>query len=116
MREGISETGSLFGSIGVAVTSSAASICCIGPLGIALLGVNGAILAATLKPYRFYFLTASLLMLGYAHWTIRRKNQNTKAEACSVRSGRIVTLVLWVATTMWFAAVVIQFAADRYWL
>ena len=116
MREAAAETGSLFGSIGVALTSTAASICCIGPVGIALLGVNGVILAAALKPYRFYFLTASLLMLGYAHWTIRWKDRNTTGEACPVRSGRIVTLVLWGATTMWFAAVLIQFAADRYWL
>jgi hypothetical protein len=116
MRESITETGSLFGSIGVAVTSTAASICCIGPLGIALLGVNGAILAAALKPYRLYFLTASLLMLGFAHWAIGKKDRNVKGEACSVRSGRIVRLVLWIATAMWFTAVLIQFAADRYWL
>jgi hypothetical protein len=116
MKEGIAETGSLLGSVGAVITSTAASICCIGPLGIALLGVNGAILGATLKPYRPYLLTSSLLMLGFAHWAVARKNRNTKGEACSVRSGRVVRFVLWAATAMWFAAALIQFAADRYWL
>lgn len=116
MRENVGKAGSLFGAASAALTSTAASICCIGPLGIALLGVNGAIWAAAIKPYRFYFLSGSLLLLGYAHWSMRRGDRCGEGEACSTRPRRISRFVLWGATVLWFAAVAIQFAADRYWI
>jgi hypothetical protein len=108
--------GPVFGSAGAAVASTAASICCIGPIGIALLGVNGAILAASIKPYGVYILGASLALLAFAHWSVRRRNRSAEGTTCSVRAGRATRLILWIATVMWFAAVAIQFAADRYWL
>ena len=46
------EVGSVVGSAVTALTSAAASACCIGPLAITLLGVNGVILAAAFKPPR----------------------------------------------------------------
>jgi len=116
MEGRVLNVGSVFGSAGAAVASTAASICCIGPLGIALLGVNGAILAASIKPYRIYFLGGSFLLLAFAHWSVRRRNRSVEGVTCSVRAGRATRLILWIATVMWFGAVVIQFAADRYWL
>lgn len=116
MQDNVGQTGSLFGAAGAALTSTAASICCIGPLGIALLGVNGAIWAAAIKPYRFYLLGGSLLLLGYAHWSMRRSDYCGEAEVCSTHSKQLSRFVLWAATALWFAAVAIQFAADRYWI
>ena len=117
MRRNVLQVGSVFGSAAGALTATAASICCIGPLGLALLGVNGAILAAGLKPYRAYFLAASLVFIGLAFWAVYggRRKSNDGAQ-CSVRSGRIARLILWIASALWFGAVIIQFAADRYWL
>jgi hypothetical protein len=79
--------------------------------------VNGAILAAGLKPYRAYFLAASLVFIGLAFWAVYggRRKSNDGAQ-CSVRSGRIARVILWIASALWFGAVMIQFAADRYWL
>lgn len=108
--------GSLLGGATAALTSTAASICCIGPLAITLLGVNGAILAAGIKPYRAYLLGASLLLLGFAFWGVYGRRKATAGAHCPVRSGRIAKLVLWVSSAFWIGAVVIQFAADRYWL
>ena len=54
MKERLVEIASSIVGAGTALTSAAASICCIAPAGIAILGVNGAILAAGLKPYRPY--------------------------------------------------------------
>lgn len=117
MRRSALQVGSVFGSAAAALTATAASICCIGPLGLALLGVNGAILAAGLKPYRAYFLVASLVFIGLAFWAVYggRKKSNDSAR-CSVRSGRIARLTLWVAAALWLGAVIVQFVADRYWL
>lgn len=64
------ELGSAIGAVGSAVNSAVAAICCIGPLALTLLGVNGMIFAAGLMPYRFYLLAGSL-----------RRWPATKAEA-----------------------------------
>jgi hypothetical protein len=106
---------SLTGATGSALTSAAASICCIGPAGIALLGVEGAILAAGIKPYRGYLLTGSLLLLGAAFWSVYGRTVRSRGS-CPVRAGKVVRSILWVSLGIWVAAVVIQFAADRYWL
>lgn len=107
------------GSLFAGLTSTAASICCIGPLAITLLGVNGAILAAGIKPYRPYLLASSLLMLGFAFWRVygrRAHGVGATGESCPVNASRWTTLILWAAAAMWVAAVLIQVAADRYWL
>jgi mercuric ion transport protein len=65
------------GAIGSAV---AASICCIGPLALALLGMGGGALLLKVAPYRPYFLAATALLLGGAfYFTYRRP----VAEACA---------------------------------
>ncbi len=111
------QIGSLVGSAVAAATSAAASICCVGPLALSLLGVNGAILAAGMKPYRPYLLGASLLVIGYAFWAIYgRRRKAADGVRCSVRAGRAARSVLWVAATLWVGALLIGFAADRYWL
>ena len=112
----ILDLGATFGSVAAGVTSTAASICCIGPSAIAVLGVNGAILAAGIKPYRLLLLGGSLLMLAYAFWRLYRPSARAEAEACSVKTGRWSRVILWSAAVLWVFAVVIQVAADRYWL
>ena len=116
MRQRILDFGTTFGSIAAGITSTAASICCIGPIAIAILGVNGAILAAGIKPYRIYLLAASLLMLGFAFWRLYRPHARADAQACPVGTGRWSRVILWSASALWVLAVVIQVAADRYWL
>ncbi|HYR48083.1 MAG TPA: mercuric transporter MerT family protein, partial [Candidatus Polarisedimenticolia bacterium] len=73
MSQRLFQAGSLLSGTVAAVTSAAASICCIGPLAIALLGVNGAILAAAFKPYRVYLLSGSLVLLAGAFWSAYRR-------------------------------------------
>lgn len=62
MSKHLFQAGSLFGGPAAAVSSAAPSICCIGALAIALLGVNGAILAAAFKPYRVHLVGGSLML------------------------------------------------------
>jgi len=110
------EVGSVVGSAVTALTSAAASVCCIGPLAIALLGVNGAILAAAFKPYRVYLLSGSLILLAGAFWSAYRPAPVRNGAACPVPTGRWTRLVLWVALGLWIGAVVIQYLANRLWL
>ncbi len=116
MTKRLLQATSLLGGAGAAVTSTAASICCIGPLAIALLGVNGAILAAGFKPYRFYLLGASVVLLGFAFWSVYGGRRVRDGAACPARPGRWTKAVLWTALGVWIGAVVIQFLADRFWL
>lgn len=118
MRPQTADLSATAGSVLAGLTSTAASICCIGPLAITLLGVNGAILAAGFKPYRPYLLGASLLMLVFAFWRIygRRAGGASGADSCSVGAPRWTRIILWAAAALWVLAVVIQVAADRYWL
>lgn len=104
------------GSAVTALTSAAASVCCIGPLAITLLGVNGVILAAAFKPYRWYILAGSFLLLvlafrgAYWGWRVR------PGAACGVRAGRATRLVLWVSATVWLAAVAVNLFVTEFWL
>ena len=113
--QSVGSGASIVGAAGAALTNTAASICCIGPAGIALLGVNGAILAAGLKPYRAYLLGISLVLIGAAFWLTYGRVRRRAGE-CKVRFGRARRVVLWASGAFWIIAVAIQFAADRYWL
>lgn len=110
------QASSLFGGAAAAVTSAAASICCIGPLAIALLGVNGAIMAAAFKPYRVYLLSGSFMLLAGAFWSAYRRAPARAGVLCPVPTGRKTRIVLWVALGLWIGAVVIQYLANRFWL
>ena len=112
MTRRVMEAGSLVGAVGAAFTSGVAAICCIGPLALTLLGVNGMIFAAGLKPYRFYLIGASGLMLALAYWMIYRP-VTVQGAACTTRTARWTRRTLWVATAVWFAAFILQFVADR---
>ena len=116
MKRPFYEVGSVVGSAVTALTSAAASVCCIGPLAITLLGVNGVILAAAFKPYRWYILAGSFLLLvlafrgAYWGWRVR------PGAACAVRAGRATRLVLWVSATVWLAAVAVNLFVTEFWL
>jgi hypothetical protein len=112
MTRRLVEAGTIAGAAGASIVSAAAAICCVGPLALTLLGVNGMILAAGLKPYRWLLLGASFLMLAAAHWWIRRDVRVAERAACSVKSGRWTRRVLWVATGVFGAAVVLQLIAE----
>lgn len=64
------------GAVGAAI---AASVCCIGPLLLALLGLGGGALLLKLEPYRPYFLAATGLILAGAFSVTYRR---APAEQC----------------------------------
>ncbi len=108
--------GAILGASSAALTSAASSICCIGPLAITLLGVNGAILGAAIKPYRPFLLIVSGLLLALAFGLYFRPAVNGRDVKCSVRAKRVQKSFLWTGVGLWVAALFIGFAADRYWL
>jgi mercuric ion transport protein len=87
------------GAIGSAV---AASICCIGPLALALLGVGGGALLLKVAPFRPYFLGATALLLGSAFYLTYRRppaEECAPGAPCALPSSRRrQKIVLWVVT------------------
>ncbi len=108
--------GPVVSGASAAVASTAASLCCAGPAAIAVMGVNGAILAAGMRPYRPYLLVISFLMLAFSHWSVYKPFAARLGRTCPRTVGRISRAVLWLATVMWVAALLIQYFADRSWL
>ncbi len=109
-------TGSIVGSAGAALTSALASVCCIGPLAITLLGVNGVILAAAFKPYRWYILGGSFVLLVLAFWGAYWGWRLRPGVACTARTGRATRVVLWVSVAVWLAAVAVNLFVNEFWL
>ncbi|HSS44657.1 MAG TPA: mercuric transporter MerT family protein, partial [Thermoanaerobaculia bacterium] len=87
----------------------AASICCFGPLALALLGLGGGALLLRFAPYRPYFLGLATLFLGAAFWVTYRRRAAQDCEPGSVcasstaRRGQKITL--------WIAALIVALAA-----
>ncbi|HEU5248666.1 MAG TPA: mercuric transporter MerT family protein [Thermoanaerobaculia bacterium] len=95
-------------SAGAVASAVAASICCFGPLALALLGLGGGALLSTLEPYRPYSLAFSGLFLGGAFYQSYRRRPDECAPGSSCarpaprRGQRIV---------LWTAAIVVALAA-----
>jgi mercuric ion transport protein len=89
------------GAIGSAIV---ASICCIGPLALALLGLGGGALLLKFAPYRPFFLGATALFLGAAFTlTYRRPRPEDCApgSACAQPASRKTQgVVLWIVTVI----------------
>ncbi len=89
------------GAIGAAI---AASVCCIGPLVLALLGLGGGALLLKFEPYRPVFLAVTGLILAGAFLVTYRRPPAEQCEpgtACAVPASRKgQKLVLWIVTTI----------------
>ncbi len=98
---------------GAIASAIAASICCFGPLALALLGLGGGSLLLKLEPYRPYSLAAAALFLGAAFYLAYRRPPEeacAPGSACAAPSSqRGQRIALWIAT-----AVVVLAAAFPY--
>ena len=98
---------------GAVASAVAASICCFGPLVLAVLGLGGGAVLLKLAPYRPYSLTAAALFLGAAFYMAYRRHPDEECapgSACaqpSKRRGR--RIALWIV-----AAIVLLAAAFPY--
>ena len=87
------------GAIGAAF---AASICCIGPLALALLGLGGGAILVALTPYRPLFVGACALFLGAAFYlAYRPAPQCAPDSSCATPVSRTKQrLFLWIVTAI----------------
>ena len=98
-------------SAGTAALATAAGACCvpvIAPLIVAVLGASGAAWAAGLKPYSLAILVLAGLLLAYGYWVLHRPRSAAVGEDCAVRRPLAPRVVLWTATALWTAAVLLN--------
>lgn len=95
------QKASLLGSLMSAVL---ASICCLGPIVLALLGIGGAGFILKFEAHRPYFAASAAVLLGVAFYLTYRKKP---AEACepgaacaSPKAERLNRIVLWIAAIL----------------
>ncbi len=104
---GASRKWTIASAAGAVLAALGASLCCIGPLAFAILGIGGAGLVVKLEAYRPYFTlaTAGLLGLGfYFSYRPRRIAKDARGgPECGCehpRSNRLGKVMLWVATAL----------------
>lgn len=94
-------------SLGAALTAIVAGACCLGPVGVALLGVGGALAAAQIQPYRPILLLVSLGFLAFAFWRSYGRRVVVNGASCPIRVGRFTRTVLWVSAVIWILAAIL---------
>jgi hypothetical protein len=109
------DTGIILGSAAGGLTGSLAAafaaLCCVGPSTVALLGVGGAVAAATLGPYRLLLLFISLAVIGFGFWRAYWPPPISEdGAACPASAGRVVRGVLWFSAAIWLIAALLPAA------
>ena len=91
--------GAAFLSSATILSAVAASLCCILPVAVALLGVGSAAFGAWLQPWRPLFLGITVVFLGIAFYQVYRPVECAPDEACAVSTSR-----RWQRIFLWIVA------------
>ncbi len=83
----------------------AASLCCVGPIAIALLGIGSAGLFVTLGEYRPYIMGLTLVFLSLAFFFTYRKRE----VVCEDGTCKVQRPSRWNKIVVWFSAAVVTF-------
>jgi copper chaperone CopZ len=87
-------------STGAVVAAIVASLCCIGPVVVALIGIGSIGAFAAFEAYRPYLVGVTVLLLGLAFYLAYRKRE----VMCEDGSCKIESAGKWNKLTVWLAA------------
>ncbi len=77
-----------------------ASLCCILPVAVAILGVGSAALGAKLEPWRPWFIVLTVGLFGFAFYEVYRPRECAPGEDCGAPTRRRRhRALLWVVAT-----------------
>ena len=83
------------------VAAAAASVCCIGPVVAAVLGVGalGAV-STRFEPYRPWLLGLTMIMLGVGFVSAYHREPECEDGSCTPSSRRTAKIALWIAVVL----------------
>ena len=100
---------------GAVLAAFGASLCCILPVAVAILGFGSAALGAKLEPFRPWFSGLTVVFLGFAFYQAYKPVECEPGEACAVpTSRRRRRMVLWIVAILAVALMAFPYYAS--WL
>ncbi len=91
--------------LGSIFTAIAASICCIGPVVLAVIGVGGAGIFSKFEIVRPYFIVFTLILIGLGFYlTYRKKEVLCENGTCKIKKAN-----KWNKISLWSATVLVIF-------
>ncbi|MHB1075268.1 mercuric ion transporter MerT [Thiobacillus sp.] len=107
--------------IGGVIAAIAASLCCVGPLVLVMLGIGGAWVGnlAMLEPFRPYFLGAAVIALFFAWKKIYRVSDETACTPGSLcampQTNRIYKVLFWIVAVLIVLAMIFPTLAPLFY-
>lgn len=80
------------------LSAAIASICCLGPLLIILLGLGSLGIGAAIGRYHWYFIAAALVLLTFAWRSFLKKKKACDLKACKMENKKITLFTLIIST------------------
>lgn len=77
-----------------------ASVCCLGPVLLVLLGLGSLGFGAVLGRYHWWFIGAAIALLTYAWRSYLKEARRCKAASCEVARGKMTRTVLTLASVV----------------
>ena len=98
----VSESAGGWFGVGAVFAAIGASICCVVPVVVALVGVGSAAFSVHFEPFRPYFIGATVLFLGFAFYRAYRSQPDCEpGESCAIPANRRrQRLLLWIITLL----------------
>ena len=87
-----------------------ASLCCVGPVLLAVLGLGGLGVGASIGTYHWYFIAIAAVLLAMSWFSFLREKRRCETERCQMVGGKLSRTVLPIATL----AVVAFFGLNLY--
>ena len=75
-----------------------ASLCCVGPVLLAVLGLGGLGLGAFIGANHWYFIAGASLLLGLAWYAYLRERRRCATDRCAMVGGKTARITLPLAT------------------
>jgi len=102
---------SLPAMIAALLAAIGASVCCVVPLALVLLGISGAWIGhlTALDSWRPWFIAATLLCLGLAFWTLYGPSSRCRTEGVCIDSAVLRRRRFWLWTATMLIALLLLF-------
>jgi copper chaperone CopZ len=75
-----------------------ASICCVGPLLLILLGLGSLGIGAAIGKYHWYFIVAALVLIAFSWRSYLKKKKTCNLKGCQMENKRITLVILTLST------------------